>query len=67
MPAMRRAGYEGLKRNVAVAMGNWLATTTQPPEEAIAALTAALAEGELIAEHARWAIDQVGTRTLPRT
>ena len=35
---MRRAGYAGLKRNVAVALGNWLATVAEPPADAIAVL-----------------------------
>jgi len=55
--AIRRAGYAGLKRNVAVAMGNWLAAVDEPPEEAVAALRGALAdESELVREHAAWAL-----------
>jgi epoxyqueuosine reductase QueG len=38
--AIRRAGYGGLKRNVAVALGNWGA------EEAVPVLVAALADAE---------------------
>ena len=30
--AIRRAGYAGFKRNVAVAPGNWLASAAEPPE-----------------------------------
>jgi len=38
--AIRRAGYEGFKRNVAVAMGNWpTGLEGQPPEEAVAVLS----------------------------
>jgi epoxyqueuosine reductase QueG len=54
--AIRRAGYAGFKRNVAVAMGNWLASLDEPPAEAVAALREALEESEpLVREHARWA------------
>ena len=55
--AMRRAGYEGLKRNAAVALGNVLARGERPAG-AVEALEAALAEGDLIAEHAAWALQQ---------
>jgi len=58
--AMRRAGYEGFKRNVAVAMGNWLASVSEPPEEAVAALRDALEdESGLVREHAAWALGRV--------
>ena len=56
--AMRRAGYEGFKRNVAVALGNWLATLAEAPTDAVAALNDATCEGDLVAEHARWALAQ---------
>lgn len=58
--AIRRAGYAGFKRNVAVAMGNWLAGMEgDPPEEAVAVLRKALAdESELVREHAAWAWKQ---------
>lgn len=65
--AMRRAGYAGFKRNVAVAMGNWLARVPADGgdadvAEAVAALKAALDEGdELVREHAEWALSRVGT------
>jgi epoxyqueuosine reductase QueG len=36
--AIRRAGFRGFKRNVAVAMGNWLAATDEPPAEALEVL-----------------------------
>jgi epoxyqueuosine reductase QueG len=36
--AIRRAGYAGFKRNVAVAMGNWLAARDEPSAEAVDAL-----------------------------
>lgn len=58
--AMRRAGYAGFKRNVAVAMGNWLASVDEPPEEAVAVLREALKDPEpLVREHAGWALGQL--------
>lgn len=57
--AIRRAGYAGLKRNVAVAIGNWLASVDKPPEEAVAALRDALEDEEpLVREHAAWALQR---------
>lgn len=57
--AIRRAGYGGFKRNVAVAMGNWFASVDEPPEEAVAALRGALDdENQLVREHAAWALGQ---------
>jgi epoxyqueuosine reductase len=54
--AIRRAGYAGFKRNVAVAMGNWLAAVQDPPDEAVNVLKSAIEEEEtLIREHAAWA------------
>ena len=59
--AIRRAGYAGLKRNVAVAMGNWLADVDEPPAEAVAVLREALEDPEpLVREHAAWALAQSG-------
>jgi epoxyqueuosine reductase len=58
--AIRRAGYGGFRRNVAVAMGNWLASVEEPPEEAVAVLRDALGdESALVREHAAWALDQM--------
>ena len=59
--AIRRAGYSGFKRNVAVAMGNWLAGIEgEPPEEAVVVLREALeGESELVREHAAWALRQI--------
>jgi epoxyqueuosine reductase len=55
--AIRRAGYVGLKRNVAVALGNWLASVDEPPAAAVAVLRDALEdESELVREHAAWAL-----------
>jgi epoxyqueuosine reductase QueG len=57
--AIRRAGYAGFRRNVAVALGNWLASMDEPPQEAVTALRAALeAESGLVQEHAAWALGQ---------
>ncbi|MDT8342185.1 MAG: tRNA epoxyqueuosine(34) reductase QueG [Longimicrobiales bacterium] len=60
--AIRRAGYAGFKRNVAVAIGNWVTSTDgEPPEEAVAVLREALEDEEpLVREHAGWALDRVG-------
>ena len=58
--AIRRAGRAGLARNVCVAMGNWLAEVDEPPEAAVAVLRDALeGEGELVREHAAWALGRV--------
>ncbi|CAN5758039.1 tRNA epoxyqueuosine(34) reductase QueG [soil metagenome] len=52
--AMRRAGYAGLKRNVAVALGNWGA------EEAVPVLVEALSDAEpLVRGHAAWALGEI--------
>jgi epoxyqueuosine reductase len=58
--ALRRAGRAGFARNVCVAMGNWLADGDDPPEEAVAALRAALRDDEpLVRQHAAWALGRV--------
>jgi epoxyqueuosine reductase QueG len=64
--AIRRAGYAGFKRNVAVALGNWPAATAgEPPEEAVAVLCEALEDPEpLVREHAAWALQQVRNMKL---
>jgi epoxyqueuosine reductase len=55
--AIRRAGYAGFRRNVAVALGNWLAGLDEPPEEAVAVLHGALEDdSEVVREHAAWAL-----------
>jgi epoxyqueuosine reductase len=54
--AIRRAGYAGLKRNVAVALGNWGSA------EAVPVLAGALRELEpIVRSHAAWALGQIGT------
>jgi epoxyqueuosine reductase len=61
--AIRRAGYAGFRRNVAVAMGNWLSSVDEPPEEAVEVLRQALEdESELVREHAEWALGRLGIR-----
>ena len=59
--AMRRAGYTGLRRNVAVALGNWLATTEAPDPDAVGVLVAALSdEDPVVAEAAAWGLRRSG-------
>jgi epoxyqueuosine reductase len=60
--AIRRAGYAGFRRNVAVGLGDWLAGRVDLPEGAEAVLREALEdESELVREHAAWALGQVGS------
>jgi epoxyqueuosine reductase len=58
--ALRRAGYEGWLRNVAVALGN------APPDPRIAAALAARAEhpSPIVREHVRWAMTRQRTAAL---
>ena len=59
--AMRRAGYAGLRRNVAIALGNWLAASDTPDPEAVGELVAALSdEDPVVAEAAAWALGRAG-------
>jgi epoxyqueuosine reductase len=52
--AMRRSGYVGLKRNVAVALGNWGSA------EAVPLLLEALSDSEpLVRGHAAWALGEI--------
>ena len=52
--AIRRAGYEGLRRNVAVALGNW------GSDEARAALRDAAEDpSPLVREHVHWALARI--------
>jgi epoxyqueuosine reductase len=54
--AIRRAGYAGFRRNVAVALGN------QGSGEAVPALAAALSDSDpLVRRHAAWALGEVGS------
>ena len=58
--AIRRAGHAGFRRNVAVAIGNWLASAPEAPAEAVAVLREAVEDEEaLVREHATWAFGQV--------
>ena len=53
---MRRAGFAGFKRNLAVALGNWGSA------EAVPELVAALGDPEpLVRAHAAWALGRIGT------
>ncbi|HSG06945.1 MAG TPA: tRNA epoxyqueuosine(34) reductase QueG [Longimicrobiales bacterium] len=55
--AMRRAGYSGLRRNVAIALGNWLAGGATPDPEAVGELVAALSdEDPVVGEAAAWGL-----------
>ncbi len=59
---VKRAKRRGLLRNVAVALGNWLGSVEEPPEDAVAALVAALSDPEpLVRGHAAWALGRVGS------
>lgn len=59
--AMRRAGYEGFRRNVLVAIGNWLAEEDSPPTEAVQAVRAALEGPDAVARgHAEWVLSVAG-------
>jgi epoxyqueuosine reductase len=61
--AMRRAGYAGLRRNVAIALGNWLAALDAPDPGAVEELTAAMTdEDEVVAEAAGWALMRGGVQ-----
>jgi epoxyqueuosine reductase len=54
---MTRARYRGFLRNVAVAMGNARRENFRAPLERLAAH-----KDPLVAEHARWALEQLGER-----
>jgi epoxyqueuosine reductase QueG len=61
--AMRRAGYAGLRRNLAIALGNWLAASDTPDPEAVGELVAALSdEDPVVAEAAAWGLGRAGRR-----
>jgi epoxyqueuosine reductase len=54
--AMRRSGYVGFRRNVAVALGNWGSS------EAVPVLVQALADADpLVRGHAAWALGEIGS------
>jgi epoxyqueuosine reductase len=54
--AIRRAGYAGLKRNVAVALGNWGSPAAVP------VLSSALSDRDpLVRGHAAWALGEIGS------
>ncbi|MEJ2202751.1 MAG: tRNA epoxyqueuosine(34) reductase QueG [Gemmatimonadota bacterium] len=63
--AMRRAGYSGLRRNVAIALGNWISASDTPDPEAVGELVAALSdEDPVVAEAAAWGLGR-GMLRLP--
>jgi epoxyqueuosine reductase QueG len=52
-------GVRGVQAEVAVAIGNGLASVDEPPEEAVAVLREALGDEEpLVREHAAWALER---------
>lgn len=54
---LRRAGFAGFKRNVAVAIGNWVGGQSIPDPNAVAVLVDALEDGSaLVRAHAAWAL-----------
>jgi epoxyqueuosine reductase len=59
--AVKRAKWRGIARNACVALGNAEISPSSPDFARIVALLERLAAGEdeLIAEHARWALDRV--------
>jgi len=60
---VKRAKRRGLLRNVAVALGNWLASVDPPPLEAVAALVSALSDSEpIVRGHAAWALGRIGSK-----
>lgn len=62
---MRRAGYAGQRRNVAIALGNWLAAPDTPGPDAIGELVAALPDEDPgVAETAGWALRCVGGKVV---
>jgi hypothetical protein len=64
--AIRRAGYGGLKRNVAVALGNWGARAGEPPEEAVPVLVEARSVADpLVRGHAEWALGEIPSPSVP--
>lgn len=57
--AIRRAGYSGFRRNVAIGLGNWLASSEAPDPAVTRELSAAAAaEDPVVAEAAAWALGQ---------
>jgi len=64
---IKRAKRRGLLRNVVVALGNWLGSVEEPPEEVLSALVAALSDPEpLVRGHAAWGLGKVGSASAIR-
>jgi epoxyqueuosine reductase len=65
--ALRRAGYSGFKRNVAIALGNWLAGMDAPDAEAVGQLVAVLSdEDPVVGGAATGGLGRVRRRRPPR-
>lgn len=61
--AMRRAGYAGFKRDVAIALGNWLTGPDAPDGEALGVLIGALeSKHRVVAETAAWGLGRARRR-----
>jgi len=61
--AMRRAGYAGFRRSVAIALGNWLSTGDTSDPDAVGVLVAALSdEDATVAKAAAWALGRSASR-----
>ncbi|MBK9130869.1 MAG: tRNA epoxyqueuosine(34) reductase QueG [Gammaproteobacteria bacterium] len=58
--AIRRVGYDGWRRNIAVALGNALRTAKEPDKTAIIESLSARGDdpSQLVREHVRWALEQ---------
>ncbi len=64
--ALRRPGYAGLRRNVAIALGNRLATGDAPDRGAVDELVAALAdEDPVVVRAAAWGLGRIGRPSRP--
>jgi epoxyqueuosine reductase QueG len=64
--ALRRAGYGGLRRNVAITFGKWLAGCDTPDPEAVGELVAALSDDDpVVAEAAAWGLGRRDTDEKP--
>lgn len=64
--AIRRAGYSGWLRNIAVALGNALRRAAEPDKAAImnSLMSRRDDPSELVREHVRWAVEQYPTTVV---
>ena len=58
---IRRAGYFGFMRNIAIALGNSKPKTQQEKQEVVALLNTKLGQNAVLDEHILWAIDEIYT------